>query len=329
MTTTFVTLLILITLFGCAFSGINSLNLRPIIGILAQPTSESTSKDSNKNSYIAASYVKYLESSGARVVPIPYDIPKDELRELLFSINGVLFPGGGTNLANTPYLQLQRDITEFSIERFRQNDYFPIWATCLGFEAIVIVTSKTGYSLMYNHFDSWNISMELNVEKDSKNSRLLNAMSSELYEAIQKEPLTMNNHVSGFRTEDFNKDELLSKFWKILSKNKDRKGIEFISTIESIDFPLYATQWHPEKNSFEWTIREGINHSPNAILVTQYFSNFFVQEARKSNHRFQSEVAENKALIYNFNPEFVYLSGSDFQQSYYFPKYSQISNIHI
>jgi gamma-glutamyl hydrolase len=34
----------------------------------------------------------------------------------------------------------------------------------------------------------------------------------------------------------------------------DQNGLEFISTLEAKEFPFYGTQYHPEKNSFEWTL---------------------------------------------------------------------------
>ena len=46
------------------------------------------------------------------------------------------------------------------------------------------------------------------------------------------------------------------------------------------DYPFYGTQWHPEKNPFEWATREAINHSKEAVLVTQYVANFFVDQGR-------------------------------------------------
>lgn len=49
------------------------LNNRPIIGVLSQEQSKSLQKKypkENYTSYIAASYVKDIEASGARVVPI-------------------------------------------------------------------------------------------------------------------------------------------------------------------------------------------------------------------------------------------------------------------
>ena len=37
-----------------------------------------------------------------------------------------------------------------------------------------------------------------------------------------------------------------------MSTNTDENGIEFVSTIEHKTRPIYGTQWHPEKNNFEW-----------------------------------------------------------------------------
>lgn len=54
---------------------------------------------------------------------------------------------------------------------------------------------------------------------------------------------------------------------------------------------MYATQWHPEKNAFEWASFLRIPHSPEGIEVTQEMANFFVSEARKSNHAAVSHAA--------------------------------------
>lgn len=87
--------------------------------------------------------------------------------------------------------------------------------------------------------------------------------------------------------------------------------------ILGIKYPFYATQWHPEKNIFEWTRQEDISHSPNAIAITQYLSNFFVDEARKNHLKFPSETEEIANLIFRFSP--VYSGGhSLFEQVYVF-----------
>ena len=57
-------------------AGHHKRNNRVLIGLLSQP-SDPSGKD---ESYIAASYVKFLESAGARVVPFVHDMDKDEIK---------------------------------------------------------------------------------------------------------------------------------------------------------------------------------------------------------------------------------------------------------
>jgi len=45
-----------------------------------------------------------------------------------------------------------------------------------------------------------------------------------------------------------------------------------------------------------------INHSQHAILISQYFANFFVGEAKKNFNKFPSKQNEMDSLIYNYAP---------------------------
>ncbi len=94
----------------------------------------------------------------------------------------------------------------------------------------------------------------------------------------------MNNHECGVSPSDFNANSRLTSFYNVLSNNVDRNGKPFVSSIEGKTVPVYATQWHPEKNAFEWTPEEAIPHSLEAVRVCTYMAQFFVNEARKSTH---------------------------------------------
>ena len=61
------------------------LNNRPVIGILSHPGDGASGRLNNsKNaSYIAASYVKFVESAGARVIPLIYNEPEEILFEVI------------------------------------------------------------------------------------------------------------------------------------------------------------------------------------------------------------------------------------------------------
>lgn len=59
---------------------------------------------------------------------------------------------------------------------------------------------------------------------------------------------------------------------------------QYFSSSKAYDYPFYGTQWHPEKNSFEWTLHEAINHSEEAVAVTQYVADFFVNQGKCPTH---------------------------------------------
>lgn len=65
-------------------------NNRPIIGVLAQETSHSleTMYPGEFKSYIAASYVKFLEAAGARVVPVWIGKDKEYYEGIVNKTNG-------------------------------------------------------------------------------------------------------------------------------------------------------------------------------------------------------------------------------------------------
>jgi gamma-glutamyl hydrolase len=104
-----------------------------------------------------------------------------------------------------------------------------------------------------------------------------------------------------------------------MSVNQDWNGLEFISTIEHRNYPFYGVQFHPEKNIYEWVRNKNISHSQNAIEAAQYFSHFFVNEARKSTNSFKNAKTEDQYVIYNFNVTFTGAVGSALEQCYMFP----------
>merc|ERR1712179_818392 len=119
---------------------------------------------------------------------------------------------------------------------------------------------------------------------------------------LGEEKVTYNHHNWGVTRETYEKYPALKRFFKILSVNNDESGKEFISTVEARNYPIYAVQWHPEKNNFEYTTAfKEIPHTANADLVSQYMANFFVNETRKNHHHFPSKEIEEKFLIYNYN----------------------------
>ncbi|KAA0723861.1 Gamma-glutamyl hydrolase [Triplophysa tibetana] len=267
-------------------------NDRPIIGVLAQ---EVYNPQPGRNSYIAASYVKFLESAGARVVPVT-----------------VLFPGGGVSIERSGYSRAASLFYRLALEANLRGDYFPILGICLGFEQLTLLTS--GQNLL-SHTNTSGVALPLNFTDESRHSRLFKDFPGDLMKSLASESLTENSHQWSLTTANFTKCERLKKFYRVLSTNTDGQN-EFVSTVEAYEFPIYGTQWHPEKNAFEFT-RPYIPHTSSAIKTTSYTAQFFVNEARKNRHTFGSTEEEQKALIYNYNPVYTGTESS-FEQKYYF-----------
>lgn len=192
--------------------------------------------------------IQYIEAAGARVVPINYYATNSQLDHLLDSLNGFLFPGGGSvypSSAQYVYDQLKA--------RNDKGTYLPLWGTCMGFQWLLIAQSKNQNILdpPSGQMDSYNYSIPLDFTIEPRKSRLFEKASEQVLQILAKENVTLNNHHYGIYTNHFKSTSSLSNFFELISTNQDRKGVEFVSTIEAFKYPIYGSQWHPEKNTFE------------------------------------------------------------------------------
>jgi len=309
-------LVVLVSLFCLVASAIksNGVNNRPIVGILTQPVDPQF--DQYGNSYIAASYVKYIESAGARVVPVLHNSTFDELEEMFNSINGLFFPGGGASLNDTQLFYSAQYLYKLALEANDNGDYFPLFGHCMGFELLSILTSNDVNIL--DSVSAENISMYLNFTANVFDSYWLGEAPTNVMHILATENVCINNHVEGIYTSTYMDNELLNQFYTVLSTNLDIYGQEFVSTWEGINYPVFAMQWHAEKNQFEWNPQEDIDHSQDAIVAMQYFANFLADQARLSSHKFPSYEDEYNALIYNYKPIYSEKEDPSFEQIYIF-----------
>lgn len=276
---------------------------RPIIGILAQATERRTINKFGRT-FISASYVKLIESGGARVVPIFVNQTEDYYRKIFNSINGVVFPGGGSKVfqTKTGVGRSAAYMYAYAKESFLKGDYFPVFGICFGFELLAMLTDS--FSCLTTNLSASDISLPLNFTPGYKTSRMFRSAPSDVISILSSQNVTFNAHKKGVTSATFYQNHNLNSFYQPLSTNKDLNGLEFISSMEAYDYPIYGTQWHPEKNPFEWNLHSGKNipHSMDAVRVSQYIADFIVSEARKSSHSFSSPEEEQKALIYNYQP---------------------------
>jgi gamma-glutamyl hydrolase len=227
--------------------------------------------------YIMHSYVNYMEGTGARVVPIINNDGSDEVLDKVKNLDGVIFPGGGGN--NVELGKLVFD------EIVRLNDaghFYPAWGICLGFENMVNYTADAGFSALDNYYVT-SASLELEFTMDPAESRFYSGLGEDVYE-FENHGFTYNAHSWSLNPVHMETDEGLADFWDLTAisympnnaSNTYPQGMPIVASIEAKEYPIFGTQFHPEKPSGEWTKWKNINHSWQSIDMQHHFAELIV-----------------------------------------------------
>ncbi|XP_021895067.1 gamma-glutamyl hydrolase 2-like [Carica papaya] len=291
------------------------LNYRPVIGILSHPGDGASGRLRNVTSasYIAASYVKFVESAGARVIPLIYNEPREVLFEKLKLVNGVLFTGGWAK--SGLYYDIVERIFKKVLKKNDAGDHFPLYAICLGFELLTMIISKNQKIL--EGFSATDMASTLQfVQSSHVEGTVFQRFPPGLRRKLETNCLVMQNHQYGISPETLKGNRHLTSFFRLLTTSADKNNKVYVSTVQAHSYPVTAFQWHPEKNAFEWGV-SAIPHSEEAIQVTQHVANYFISEARKSLNRPPiQKVLDN--LIYNHSPTYCGKAGRGFDEVYIF-----------
>nr|CAB3460972.1 unnamed protein product [Digitaria exilis] len=273
---------------------------RPVIGVVTHPGDGTYEmRTHGSGSYIAASYVKFVESAGARVVPLVYDEPEERLLEKLSLVNGVLFTGGSQK--NGSYFETIKRIFQYVLDRNDAGDPFTLHAECLGFELVSMIVSKDNNILEPFHALNQPSTLQFPNYKILQGS-VFERFSPDLIKKLSTNCLVMQNHRYGISPKRLQENDALSSFFKILTTSPDENGKVYVSTVQADRYPITCTQWHPEKAIFEWG-EPMTPHSEDAVQVSQHVASYFISQARKSLNRPTGDKVRNN-LIDNYSPKF-------------------------
>lgn len=259
----------------------------PVVGVLAMPEFKPHPSQA-KRSYIAASYVKWLEASGAHVVPLVYDAPHSDTVMLLEKVNGIIFPGGLWD-PGSEYEAFSRRVFDTGVK-----ERIPMWGECLGLLQFLLFTS--GLQAPGPVTSGWDalgpppMLVNLNMTEAGKNWAPLAGMEQKLQQGIQTKPWVWHSHGFSVDLSAYEQNSRLTGFWDLLAVAKDRKGAAFVDIVQAKTLPIFGLMWHPEKNAYEFMPeRIGIYNSTHdmpmrstdATAAMGSLSRFFVDRCRK------------------------------------------------
>jgi len=310
-------------------------NQAPIIGIITQGTTDMAYYDDY--TMIAASYIKYVEAAGGKVVAVPYNADEEALARIYENINGLLVPGGRMKLVlpsrdtkdtESPKMQMSmiaRAVKYFvnrSVKDFNEKGvYFPIFGICLGQEAIALALNEdvlqtmTLLDLEENTYVHGAGAFSKEAMKNVKQSRIFESFTDAEIKAFEQKARFYYHHKYGITEKTYKNSEVLSKFMMPLTMLEDKSKNKYITSYEVSNYPLFGVQFHPEKTSFEWHITT--DRSDYAVSATRKLGANFVKECRKNSH-----VVTDKALIKSLGVYNYMIMGpkNGYSQLFYFSK---------
>lgn len=307
----------------------------PVIGVLTQVLRDYKRFTDKHSLHIASSYVKWIESAGAQVMPILLNEDDDYYERVFRQTNGLLFPGGDNLLdpnRATPMMEAAKKLYKLAVEANDRGDFYPIWGTCLGHELLTVLSSGK------NELDSCqSLDMTSRVEfvepeergklfKVNRNANLpaLNDLDypKMIMNTLKSSNVTYNYHRKCVTEATLKRANLLD-FYTPLAYSYDINNLKYISIFEAKKYPFFGVQFHPEKPAFEFTSGHGhlnVPHGREAIEVSRYFADFFVRQAQLSDHYTDFSHADTQMeLIYAHAPLYTAPYDDLYEQRYLFP----------
>ena len=268
------------------------------IGIMTAPWLTNT--DSHVTSYMASSYVKWLESAGALVIPIEFDLPKPKILGFLRQINGIVLIGGGIDNTKThsheQFLQYQdavHFVLNYSIYQNNIKNYYPVWCTCMSFELAAIFLTENRILKHQTSVSKKFLEREGQIGSSvlkwtNKKSKIRKIFTKKEISEMSKTDSIFQAHALSITLRS-KLCKKLEKIANIVAVNNSVKGhggkggIKYISIYELKKYPIYGVQFHPEKPPFEY-VNDGMRvpKTDIAITISTKLAKFFTDECKKN-----------------------------------------------
>jgi hypothetical protein len=299
-------------------------------------------------SFIAETYFDWLNHVDLKPVPLDIHMEDNLLMAEIEKFDALLLTGGSQqfyvktnsthrNLEEVDPVQQMSDLVsgkipdeylkkvEKIIKRVKlindEKRRFPLWATCLGFEATLI--TEAHYTLVRHVVD--------NELKGPLPINIYNPMAKSLAFFSQTEKDYFNvrnlfyfNHKFGFKLDEFLYNEhLKGKVGAVATITKDRKDI--LVWFEYKNYPFLGSQFHPEKfeensdssDDQEVLYQKNINHKMALLFKSMINENEdFVPEVSDVSD-FETESKDSHFDLYNiglYNHINLYIRPHDLQK---------------
>ena len=248
---------------------------QPVVGILGNATFQPDHPITMN--YIYSSYVKWLEQSGIRWIPLLIRDTDDETNAKLERLDGVLLTGGsdsfGTKAKPSPYLKKIKQIMDFAVQKNDSGASFSVFGTCNGFESMLTVLSD--HSMEVSSTPDSNITRSVDLTETAYNSYLTLSFTKKDLEGLKDKEVFFYHHDNGFPMKRVLENEYVKNNIDVLGSTTNSSGLEYLAIYQHKRYPFLSTQFHTEKVQFIYKDEYKINKSDYAIQMNMRFSRVF------------------------------------------------------
>ena len=189
----------------------------------------------NQISYIASSYPKWIEESGAKAIPIPYNLSFEKIKKLMHEVNGILLPGGDISVfwksSHSRYVQTLKYVFEQFIHMNSiEQIYFPLWGTCQGFEQILQYFSEGKVNV--THVDDLRVNHNIEFQKKIKKSRFRKYLTKDSLKSFSEGKVAFYAHQQAISEKEFSTNEKLNGSLYEIATNVTNDGKKIVSIVE-------------------------------------------------------------------------------------------------
>jgi len=255
-----------------------------------------------KNHVVANRYVNFCLLAGLDVWPIYSNATREEIREVLHKVNGVVLPGGMSQVIKpnekdptkneyADFSKATKIIMEEAIDMNEHGIYFPVFGVCLGFEAMILVGAQD-IGIVERKDNCLSYLTNLDYALNPRESKLLSFYPPDVIEYMGKTKTCGNYHEYSILPDKFKADPKLSSLYKIVATSKSKgEEFSFITIIEGIKYPFYGFQHHPEqllKLYMPWLINQ-LPDCNKSFETSRILCDFMRTEAMKNDNHLEEK----------------------------------------
>ena len=286
------------------FFSIKCIPTFPTFAILSVPIIERVSEDKFKSTKerIDNTFVRWLQSSGADVIPINTFTPESQVDLILQKVNGIIFPSNDQPISSTSsYFKQAKYIYSKVIEMYNESKgEIKVPLLFIGNDlGLLCKFVDEDHDFIVQSSQIWGNELHFNNITNAKKTFIFSEFDNRDIRAMEFFPMLPHDIQYMVANSDFLSTPSLKKAFTVLAVTRGLSGIRYVAALQSKEFPIIGIAFNPSLIAFEQSGKPETDPHYLAVKVARYMGNSLVQFAMKNN---RTMTLEDKLKLNYIDP---------------------------